>query len=161
MPAPVPTLSTADPRSALGARVLRAYMDDVASRYWGRAATSAEVDQALREAPSDDLVPPTGLFVIVTVGGEPAGCGGLRFSPDGIAELTRVWVAPAMRRRGLGLLIVTHLEQRAGEHGQVRMRLDTRGDLTEARALYARLGYVEVDPFNDEPYAEHWFEKAL
>jgi hypothetical protein len=41
------------------------------------------------------------------------------------------------------------------------MRLDTRGDLTEARALYARLGYDEVEPFNDGPYAEHWFEKAL
>lgn len=41
------------------------------------------------------------------------------------------------------------------------MRLDTRGDLTEARALYGRLGYHEVESFNDEPYAEHWFEKAL
>jgi ribosomal protein S18 acetylase RimI-like enzyme len=161
MAAPAPTLSTADPASALGARVLRAYMADVAGRYWGRPAASAEVDQALREAPSDDLVLPAGLFVVATVEGEPAGCGGVRFLADGVAELTRVWVAPAMRRHGLGLLIVTHLEQRAVEHGRRVMRLDTRDDLTEARALYARLGYHEVDPFNDEPYAEHWFEKAL
>ena len=161
MPAPAPTLRTADPGSALGACVLRAYMDDVASRYWGRAATFAEVDRALREDPSDDLAPPTGLFVVATIDGAPAGCGGVRLMPDGIAELTRVWVAPAGRRRGLGALIVTHLERHAVDHGRTRMRLDTRGDLTEARALYARLGYHEVEPFNDEPYAEHWFEKAL
>jgi ribosomal protein S18 acetylase RimI-like enzyme len=161
MPAPVATLRTTDPGSGLGARVLHAYMDDVASRYWGRAATSAEVDQALREDPSDDLAPPTGLFVVATVEGTPAGCGGVRFMPDGIAELTRVWVARAARRRGLGALIVTHLERCAVDHARTRMRLDTRGDLTEARALYARLGYHEVEPFNDEPYAEHWFEKAL
>jgi ribosomal protein S18 acetylase RimI-like enzyme len=136
-------------------------MDDVASRYWGRPATSAEVDRALRESPSDDLVLPTGSFVVAVLAGEPAGCGGVRFLPDGIAELTRVWVAPAMRRHGLGALIVTSLEERAVAEGRSRMRLDTRDDLTEARALYARLGYREVAPFNEDPYAEHWFEKAL
>lgn len=136
-------------------------MDDVASRYWGRAVTSEEVDRALLENPSDDLAPPTGLFVVAPFPDTLAGCGGIRLMPDGIAELTRVWVAPAMRRHGLGIHIVTHLEQLAVEHGRTRMRLDTRGDLTEARALYARLGYDEVEPFNDGPYAEHWFEKAL
>jgi ribosomal protein S18 acetylase RimI-like enzyme len=157
----VPTVSTVDPGSELGARVLRAYMDDVASRYWGRPATSSEVEQALREDPSDDLVLPTGLFVVAVGDGEPAGCGGVRFLAGGIAELTRVWVAPAMRRHGLGALIVTYLEERAAAHDRSRIRLDTRDDLTEARALYARLGYREVAPFNQDPYAEHWFEKAL
>jgi ribosomal protein S18 acetylase RimI-like enzyme len=136
-------------------------MDDVASRYWGRAATSEELDRALLENPSDDLAPPNGLFVVATLEDTLAGCGGLRLMPDGTAELTRVWVAPAVRRRGLGIHIVTHLEQLAVEHGRTRIRLDTRRDLTEARALYARLGYHEVEPFNDGPYAEHWFEKAL
>jgi hypothetical protein len=41
------------------------------------------------------------------------------------------------------------------------MRLDVRGDLIEARAMYARLGYREMPCFNDHPYAEHWFEKRL
>ena len=41
------------------------------------------------------------------------------------------------------------------------VRLDTRADLVEARALYARLGYTETGPHNDEPYAEHWFAKRL
>ncbi|WP_420877320.1 hypothetical protein [Streptomyces neyagawaensis] len=39
--------------------------------------------------------------------------------------------------------------------------LDTRADLVEARALYARLGYEESEPHNDDPYADHWFTKRL
>jgi hypothetical protein len=41
------------------------------------------------------------------------------------------------------------------------MRLDVRGDLVEARAMYAQLGYREVPRFNEHPYVEHWFEKRL
>lgn len=66
-----------------------------------------------------------------------------------------------MRRHGLGALIVKRLEQHAVEQGRTRIRLDTRSDLTEAQALYAGLGYREVAPFNDSPYADHWFEKQL
>ena len=33
--------------------------------------------------------------------------------------------------------------------------------LTEALALYRSTGWVEVPAFNDEPFADHWFEKQL
>ena len=49
----------------------------------------------------------------------------------------------------------------ADQHGRSRLRLDTRGDLVEARRLYERLGYREVPPFNAGRYAEHWLEKTL
>ncbi len=45
--------------------------------------------------------------------------------------------------------------------GRSTIRLDTNGALTAALALYRSTGYVEVAPFNDEPHADHWFEKAL
>ena len=41
------------------------------------------------------------------------------------------------------------------------VRLETNRALTEAIALYRRSGYVEVEAFNSEPYAHHWFEKIL
>jgi ribosomal protein S18 acetylase RimI-like enzyme len=154
-------LITGDPRSPLGERVLRSYMEDVVSRYCQRPPTTAEVDRALREDPSDDLAAPTGLLVLAITHGEPIGCGGARFHADGIAELTRVWVAPPMRRRGVATEIVAHLEQEAIKRGRTRMRLDTRRDLIEAQALYARLGYREVPPFNEAAYADKWFEKRL
>jgi len=33
--------------------------------------------------------------------------------------------------------------------------------LTEAIAMYRKAGYAEIEPFNDELYAHHWFERKL
>jgi hypothetical protein len=41
------------------------------------------------------------------------------------------------------------------------MRLDTRRDLVEARALYAAHGYAEIPAYSSGPYADHWYEKHL
>ena len=41
------------------------------------------------------------------------------------------------------------------------MHLETNRALTEAIALYRSAGYREVPAFNDEPFADHWFEKQL
>ena len=41
------------------------------------------------------------------------------------------------------------------------MRLDTNKALREAISLYGSAGYVEIEPFNDDQYPDHWFEKRL
>jgi ribosomal protein S18 acetylase RimI-like enzyme len=41
------------------------------------------------------------------------------------------------------------------------VRLETNKTLTEAISLYRSAGYIEVDRFNGEPYAHHWFEKQI
>jgi len=41
------------------------------------------------------------------------------------------------------------------------LRLETNRALVEAIRLYERAGYVEVAPFNADPYADHWFEKHI
>jgi ribosomal protein S18 acetylase RimI-like enzyme len=156
-----PALRIAEPRSELGHQALRSYWEDIVGRYLGRPASVEEVDLVMREYPSDDLTPPNGALIVADAGGEAVGCGGVRLCADGIAELTRVHVCSEWRRRGVGAGIVHEAERHAVEHGRTRMRLDVRSDLIEARAMYARLGYREVNPFNDHPYVEHWFEKWL
>ena len=52
-------------------------------------------------------------------------------------------------------------ERRAAEQGSDAIRLETNRSLTEAIELYRSAGYDEVAPFNDERYANHWFEKRL
>ena len=49
----------------------------------------------------------------------------------------------------------------AAAQGAGALRLETNASLVEAIALYRSAGYVEVPRFNDEPYADHWFEKRL
>ncbi|MER7011933.1 GNAT family N-acetyltransferase [Saccharopolyspora sp. NPDC000359] len=142
-------------------RLLREYTDEVASRYYGRPATGAEVDGAIAEDPNDGLHPPTGVFLVARDATGPVGCVGLRELEPGIAELKRMYVKPQVRGRGAGVRLLAEAEQHAQRLGYRAIRLDTRDDLVEARGLYAKQGYREVPAFNDEPYAEHWFEKVL
>ncbi|MFE0515827.1 GNAT family N-acetyltransferase, partial [Streptomyces sp. NPDC058964] len=74
---------------------------------------------------------------------------------------TRVVVYEALRGKGAAALLVGAAEDAARDLGATRIVLDTRSDLVEARALYARLGYRETEPHNDDKYAEHWFSKRL
>ncbi len=104
---------------------------------------------------------PSGLFLIAYLRGEPIGCGGLKFHDDSPADLKRMWVAETARGLGVGRRLLTELERRARTHGASVVRLETNKSLTEAINLYRSTGYTEIDSFNDEPYAHHWFEKHL
>ncbi|MGX8905868.1 GNAT family N-acetyltransferase [Streptomyces netropsis] len=52
-------------------------------------------------------------------------------------------------------------EETARAWGVERIVLDTRMDLVEARALYARHGYLPIPRYNESPYAEVWLAKEL
>ncbi len=93
--------------------------------------------------------------------GNVLGCAGLRLLPGQIAEVTRVFVAPGARGRGLGSRLLSCLEDHTRGHQVSTLQLDTRRDLVEARRLYARHGYLEVRSFSHGPYADHWFGKTL
>jgi DNA-binding MarR family transcriptional regulator/GNAT superfamily N-acetyltransferase len=112
-------------------------------------------------ADDDELRPPAGLLLIATLQSQPIGCGALKFHYTEPTELKRMWVAQSARGLGIGRRILADLEAEAVRHGSRVVRLETNKSLTEAIALYRSSGYVEVDAFNDEPYAHHWFEKRL
>jgi ribosomal protein S18 acetylase RimI-like enzyme len=141
--------------------IMREYMDEVASRYYGRPITEAELTRYVTEEPGTDLVTPTGAFLLGRRDGKAAGCAGTRVVAPGISELTKVFVKPEHRGSGIAPRLVAAAEDAARRLGSSLMRLDTRHDLVEARALYAKIGYDEVEPFNDGQFAEHWFAKPL
>jgi GNAT superfamily N-acetyltransferase len=155
------TIEQEHPDSDNARAILRAYIEDVASRYHGRAVTKPELAAVLAEFRNDDLAPPHGALLIALIRGAPVGCVGLRIVATDTGEVTRLFVAPPHRGLGLGDLLMTQLERQARDRGLTRLRLDTRHDLIEARGLYSRRGFREVARFNSEPYAEHWFEKNL
>jgi len=112
-------------------------------------------------AAEEDLTPPAGYFLVARIDGAVAGCGALKRLDAGIAEIKRMWTAPAMRGRGVARRVLQALETIARESGVTTLRLETNRTLTEAQALYRQQGYAEVPAFNTEPYAHHWFEKGL
>ncbi|MFE6893706.1 GNAT family N-acetyltransferase [Streptomyces sp. NPDC057694] len=154
--------------SPVAAALWRAYYTEVSDRWYllheGRRTDPAELERGIAAERGVQLAPPTGQLLVARYEGEPAGTAGVRLvagDPAGTAELTRVFVREELRGKGGAALLVGAAEDAARALGAVRVRLDTRSDLTEARALYARLGYAETEPFNDDVYAEHWFVKKL
>jgi len=105
--------------------------------------------------------PPTGAFLVARMDGKAVGCGGVAFRDGGYAEIKRMWVSRDARGLGVGYQILLGLELVAQNAGFTRARLDSNRALTEAHALYARCGYIEIERYNDNPYADLWFEKAL
>lgn len=139
----------------------RDYYAEVAARYWRRPATAAEIDEGLTGDGVEILAPPTGQFVVGRRDGAPVACGGVRLLDGERAELTRVFVRPAFRGSGGAGLLVAALEEAAVRLGARRVVLNTRLDLVEARALYARHGYREIPAYGEDPYAQLWFGKQL
>jgi DNA-binding MarR family transcriptional regulator/GNAT superfamily N-acetyltransferase len=102
-----------------------------------------------------------GHFVIARLEGDAVGCGVLRPLGNGVGEIKRVWVSERARGHGVAGKIMERLEALAHGDGFHTLRLDTNKALTEAHALYRKLGYAEISRYNANPYAHHWFEKAL
>jgi GNAT superfamily N-acetyltransferase len=105
--------------------------------------------------------PPDGAFVIVRAVGVVAGCGGVMTIGDGVGEIKRMWIHPDHRGRGVASRLLAALEARCLAMGNPVVRLDTNASLTDAIRMYERSGYQPIDPYNDNPYAERWFEKQL
>jgi DNA-binding MarR family transcriptional regulator/GNAT superfamily N-acetyltransferase len=144
-----------DPRHRDARFCLQTYYDELAVRFEGG------YDPALSPVADAEMTPPAGLLLVASLHGEPVGCGALIFYPDGVGLVKRMWVAPSVRGLGLGRRVLYELENRARADGVRLMRLETRNELSEAIGMYQTSGYREVEPFNDEPYAHHWFAKSL
>lgn len=112
-------------------------------------------------ASSEELTPPNGVFLIARLDERPVGCGALKVKASGIGEIKRMWVDEEVRGMGVGRRLLDRIQEEARGFGLNLLRLETNRTLTEARHLYRSFGFEEVPAFSDEPYAHHWFEKAL
>lgn len=68
---------------------------------------------------------------------------------------------PAARGLGLSRTLMAEAERAARDLGITLLRLDTNSALPEAVALYQRSGWSEIERFNDDPYPDYFFEKAI
>jgi DNA-binding MarR family transcriptional regulator/GNAT superfamily N-acetyltransferase len=145
-----------DPRQPGARHCLGAYFAELAARFVGGFDPARSIPAA-----DEELLPPAGLLLVATLHDEPVGCGALKFHDGAPTEIKRMWVAPTVRGLGVGRRLLAELEAVSGARGARTLRLETNKALTEAIGLYRAAGYREVDAFNDEPYAHHWFEKTL
>jgi len=134
---------SADARWCLGH-----YFSDLAARFGFDPA------RTLPTGPGD-------LFLLARFDGQPAGCGVLKALDADTGEILRMWVDRPHRGLGIAARILDALEQQASARGHTAVRLYTNRSLDEAKAMYRSRGYAEIPRYNDDPYADHWFEKRL
>lgn len=149
-------IAVEDPTSEDARFCILSYFEDLDSRVEG-GFDPGETSPA----DASDLAGAAGLLLVARLGGELVGCGALKLEGRDVADIKRMWVAPSARGLGLGRRLLAELEGQAADRGVTTVRLETNRALTEAIALYRSAGFAEVEAFNDEPYAHHWFAKRL
>jgi GNAT superfamily N-acetyltransferase len=106
---------------------------DIARAFWKRMAADVAASSRILLAAWDDAV----LAVSVM---RACACGAIR--PDR-AEVQKLLVHPAARRRGLARVLMLRVEQEAQRAGRSLLTLDTRaGDAAEN--LYRAMGWHEA-----------------
>lgn len=152
------TLTRADAGSPAARGAMAAYFAELDRRF----VDGFDPGDALDDA-AVALNPPAGVFLLgwLDDDGDAVACGGMQWLDDATAEIKRMWVHDRCRGMGVGRRVLEALEAEAWAAGRTRVVLDTNGVLAEAIAMYGRLGYVAIDLYNDNPYAQHWFEKRL
>ncbi len=90
-----------------------------------------------------------GAFLIVYQEGTPVGCGALRLLDPETAELKRMFVAPAVRGKGLGRRLVAALEAEARALGVRRLVLETGVRQAAALALYRATGFQPIPLYGE------------
>ena len=145
-----------DPASPGARTAMGHYFDELDRRFEGGFDPGPLTDDDLAS-----LRPPGGTFVLARSDGEVVACGGVQPLGAGVAEIKRMWVHDGWRGAGLGARMLRRLEDDAAALGSTTIRLDTNATLTDAIALYERTGYRPIDRYNDNPYAQRWFEKPV
>lgn len=150
------TIRPTDPASPAALACLRAYYETL------NRILPEGFDPGPFPGPGLELMcPPRGAFLLACEDDIELGCVGLRGDGGATGEIKRLWIYPSARRHGLARRLMTEIEAYARRRSMTRLVLDTSSHLPEALAFYRSLGWSEIAPYNDNPHADHFFEKRL
>ena len=129
--------------------VLTAYIAEGAARLEQEFGFKQEVptivDYVMQQL--GQFAPPAGRLLLVVEDEVILGCGCLRPSAPGIAELKRMYLRPEARGRGLGRQLLDALLAAARQEGYREVRLDTDGLMPAAHQLYLSAGFTPCNPY--------------
>lgn len=145
-----------DPASDAARHCLARYYAELDARFPGGFEVSRSCDPDAK-----DMIRPRGAFFVAMSDGLPVGCVALKGEDDGRAEIKRLWVDRSARGLGLAQALMAAAEDAARTLRITTLLLDTNRALPEAERFYRAAGWTEIGRYNDNPYAEVFFEKRL
>lgn len=150
------TFTVTDATSTEALWAMSQYFEELDRRFANGFAAGAALEEALVM-----FKPPVGVVVVASDGGVTVGCGAIHFWDDTTGEIKRMWISGTVRGVGLGKRLLAFLEEQVARSGRTRVVLDTNASLVEAIAMYRSCGYRSIGRYNDNPYADLWFEKQV
>lgn len=145
-----------DPASEPARHCLTRYYAELDARF----PRGFEVTRS-RDPDANDMRRPRGAFFVAMSDGLPVGCVALKGEGEGSAEIKRLWVDRGARGLGLAQRLMAAAEDTARALAIDTLRLDTNRALPEAERFYRTAGWTQIERYNDNPYAEIFFEKRL
>ncbi|MEL6458879.1 MAG: GNAT family N-acetyltransferase [Cyanobacteria bacterium J06621_15] len=103
-----------------------------------------------------------GIFLVLLDENRVVGSGAIRKLDDETCELKRMWFFKDYRGKGYALKMVKMLFDFAKQAGYQKIRLDLASKERQSRALefYNKLGFYQIERYNDSP-CEVFMEMSL
>ena len=127
--------------------MMREYVDWI-----GLDLAFQEIDDELSALPGE-YAPPHGALFVVPGGDGLVAMIALRPLDGTIAEMKRLFVRPAARGQGLAKQLIAQVLDEARRLGYAEIRLDTLPMMGDAQALYAAMGFADIEAYYDTPIA--------
>lgn len=119
---------------------------ELVNSYFDRKA----FDKELAELPGK-YAPPTGSLLLAYHDDKAAGCVALKRIDDTICEMKRLFVYSEFQGHGIGAALAKEIIAEAKRIGYKRMLLDTGARQAEAKGLYHKLGFRDIEPYYSLP----------
>ena len=94
---------------------------------------------------------PEGRLALAVIAGEAAGCIALRPFDSWRCEAKRLFVRPPFRSEGVGRALLDWVIAEARGAGYLEMLGDTMPVMSQALAMYARMGFEHTGPYGEDP----------
>ncbi len=128
--------------------LLEKYLAWLESEKWISPQESQAFEEQLSNLPNA-FEPPDGCLLLAMYRGEITGCVALRKLYDNVCEMKRLYVKPSLRGLKIGRKLAKAAITEARRIGYTYMRGHTLQMMETANILYKSLGFVEIDPYEE------------